>query len=198
MMAGSSLPASAHAAKSGVVPDDVVRMTHDFATCAVKNAPDEAGRLLARDFPSEAYRQAELQLIYDERICVGVGKLESGDLLVTGGLAEALLPRELAGSSLAARTPVDPAHPFEVRNEPQLMSVCMIRKSPDGVSALFATAPTSKEEKAAVQALMPTLVACVAKGQKVALSTSSVRAMLALVAYRMVKTYNAALLANEG
>jgi hypothetical protein len=195
-LAVAAAPASAQSSKLVGPPDLAVRMVHDFGQCVVKHAPDQARRVLARDYTTRAYKDSLRQLVADEHRCASAGRLSSNGLLFAGGLAEALLPGELAGAGLGARTVVDPAHPLSVHGESELMSVCLIRKSPDDVAALLATAPTTPEEQAAVQKLAPNIVDCVAKGQKMVLNTPSLRAMLALSAYRLVENYNAALAAN--
>jgi len=189
-------PAAAQSSKVTGTPDLAVRMVHDFSRCVVRHAPDQAQRVLARDYTTRAYKDSLRQLLLSEHSCAGAGRLSSNGLLFAGGLAEALLPRELAGASLAVRTVADPAHPFTVHDEGELMSVCLVRKSPEDVAALLATAPTTAEEKASIQKIAPNIVNCVSKGRKLVLNTPSLRAMLALAAYHLVENYNAALVAN--
>jgi hypothetical protein len=119
--------------------------------------------------------------------CLGFGEAHLNDLVFEGGMAEAILPVELHGATLASEVAFDPSHaPIRTRDERLVMSICIVRAAPDQVAALFETEPSSPSETGAFQSLAPMLSPCLRQGAEARLDRTSLRAMLALAAYRLV------------
>ena len=89
----------------------------------------------------------------------------------------ALLGRAAAGNAA-------PTYSFTDR-----VAMCMVRSAPDQVAALFATAPASAEETAAIAALGTPAQLCARAAQAtrpLSISPVGLRAMLATAAYRSI------------
>lgn len=168
-------------------PEDI-RMMHRHSRCVVDSAPNQAARVLSLDYRTDSYRRSLGNLIASPKHCAQFsGRLRMDRVLVAGAFAEALLPRALAGRSLAAAVAHDPARaPIEARDDGEYLGLCAVRSMPEQATALLATAAGSEEEKRAVAAVAPGLSGCVRTGASAKLNRPALRALVALAAYRIV------------
>jgi hypothetical protein len=171
----------------GTRPEDLAMM-HEFSRCIVKASPGQAARILQLDYRKDSYRRSLRNFAQWPRHCAPMGgRLRMAGVLLAGSFAEALLPRALAGRSLAAGVARDPARaPIEARDDGEYLGLCAVRTMPEQVSALLATAPSSEDEKKAVAVVAPGLPSCVRAGGSAIVNRPALRALLALAAYRMV------------
>jgi hypothetical protein len=168
-------------------PEDI-RMLHRHSRCVVDAAPNQAARVLSLDYRTDFYRRSLGNLVAASSRCAQFnGRLRMARVLVAGAFAEALLPRALAGRSLAAAVAHDPARaPIEARDDGEYLGLCAVRSMSEQVTALLATAAGSEEEKRAVAAITPGLSRCVRTGASAKLNRLALRALVALAAYRIV------------
>lgn len=168
-------------------PEDI-RMVHRHSRCVVDSAPAQAARVLALDYRTDSYRRSLGNLITASRACAPLnGRLRVARMLIAGAFAEALLPRALAGRSLATSVAHDPARaPIEARDDGEYLGLCAVRSMPEQVAALLATVAASEEEKSAAAAVTPGLSRCVRAGSSATLNRPALRALVALAAYRIV------------
>lgn len=163
------------------------RVLGTFARCVAERWPDRAAAILALDYRTEEYRRRIRGFAQDVWRCAPRGVLRFSQLPFAGNMAEALLPRRLAGRDLAAAVAFDSARPpIAARSESEMMSLCVVRTAPAKVAALLATRPGSGEEVASFGPLMGDVGGCVAAGAQMRLDRVGLRAMLALAAYRLV------------
>jgi hypothetical protein len=163
-----------------------IRALHDFARCVARNhwARSRAGEILAMDYRDAAAREALRAFVQERGQCVApFHALTTNNLLFAGAIAEAYLPRDRELATLVA---YDPARPvLQARSEIEVMSLCTVRAAPAPVAALFATAPATPEEAAALRALAPQLGQCLRAGAHSRVNGLEVRALLALAAWRL-------------
>lgn len=168
-------------------PEDL-RMLQDHARCIVEAKPEQTARILKLDYRTDSYRRSLQNLTGSPRNCAQfAGRLRMARVLLAGAFAEALLPRALAGRSLAAGVAHDPAKaPIVARDDGEYLGLCAVRSMPGPVAALLATAPASDEEKRAAAAVTPGLSPCIRAGAAATLNRPGLRALLALAAHRIV------------
>jgi hypothetical protein len=184
--AGASSAAGAAADDKRTTPEEL-RMLHDFTRCVAKERGAQVRRVLRLDYRTDAYRRSLRNLAADIHPCRPFrGILRMSGLLLVGGLAEALLPKELTGATLASRAAFDPSSPaIAARDDGEYLGLCAVRKMPDQVAALLATAPASAEEKDAAATISRDLGPCLKAGSSAKLNRPGLRALLALAAYRI-------------
>lgn len=167
-------------------PEDL-RMLHEYSRCVVEAAPNQAARILRLDYRTDSYRRSLWNLAETPSCATFDGRLRMAGVLLAGAFAEALLPRALAGRSLAGGVAHDPARaPMVARDDGEYLGLCAVRSMPDEVAALLATAPASDDEKRAAAAVAPGLSRCVRAGAAAKLNRPGLRALVALAAYRIV------------
>jgi hypothetical protein len=168
-------------------PEDL-RMVRDFSRCIVGQNGNQVRRLLSLDYRTDSYRRSLGNLATATRPCRPFsGVLRMASMLLAGGFAEALLPRALAGQTLASKVAFDPSEPaLNARDDGEYLGLCAVRSMPERVAVLLATAPASEEEKSAIDAIRPGLAPCVREGAAAILNRPGLRALLALAAYRIV------------
>jgi hypothetical protein len=162
----------------------------EIGQCIVSEHPAEARALLAMDFRTKPYGKAMQNLIHARATCPGVtipaGVYRSGSLLWGGSFAEALLARDHILPDLAAKTAYRADRPnIEARNAGELMAICAVRKDPATVAAVLGTDAATSQEFDALRAAGPAISACVPANSKSAFTRESLRALLALAAYRL-------------
>lgn len=163
------------------------RVLGTFSRCVALRWPDRAAAILALDFRTEDYRRRIREFARDVWRCAPHGVLRFSQLPFAGNMAEALLPRRLAGRDLATAVAFDSTRPpLAARGESEMMSLCVVRTVPAKVAALLATRAGSSEEVASFGPLMPDVAGCVAAGAQMRLDRVGLRALLALAAYRLV------------
>ena len=162
-------------------------MLHDFSRCVVEANPSQATRILKLDYRTDSYRRSLRNLARSPRHCAPLGgRLRMAGVLLAGAFAEAMLPRALAGRTLAAGVANDPARaPIGARDDGEYLGLCAVRSMPEQTAALLATAPASEDEKRAVAAITPGLSPCVRAGGAAKVNRPALRALLALAAYRI-------------
>lgn len=146
--------------------------------------------LLAMDFRDSGYGKAMRKLLDKPAACrhlpVSRGAHVSGGLLWGGALAEGLLERDGTLDRLGEATAYQPGRPsIEARNAGELMALCVVRANPVGVAALLGGEPGTGEEYQSIKALATTLSACVPANSKSEFTRESLRALIALGAYRL-------------
>jgi hypothetical protein len=185
--AGATAASAAPADDQRATPEEL-RMLHDFTRCVAGQSEGQARRVLGMDYRTGAYRRSLRNLAVEARACRPFGfDFRMSGVLYAGSLAEALLPKALAGSTLVSRAAVDPSRPaIPARDEGEYLGLCAVRMMPDRVAALLATAPGSAEEKDAAAAVSRDLGPCLKAGVSAKLNRPGLRALLALAAYRIV------------
>jgi hypothetical protein len=171
-------------------PEDV-RFMHDFSACVADEREADARKILALDFRTPEYDAAFGRLARRSSVCLAGGRLRSSGMLFAGGIAERLVEKQLAAADAATLIHTDPSRPIQARDEGETIGLCTVLAAPQKAAALFATAPTSKEEGAAIEAILPHLGPCVAAGSAARLNRAGIRSLLALAFYRLSQ-HNAA------
>lgn len=163
-----------------------IRVLHDFSRCAARRWGNRARAILAMDHRTEDYRVRIHRFAREQWPCAPRGELRFGQMLFAGGMAETLLRERLRSRSLAVSMAPDPARsPVLPRDRTEQMSLCTVRAVPAQVAALLETEAASAAENAALSALVPEVSRCLARGDSVAVNRVSLRALLALAAYRL-------------
>lgn len=169
---------------------EAVRARHIVGECLATRHPDRAREVLALDFRSRSYRDDLRELGRSGHHCAGdhLGRatLRSAGLPFAGSVAEALLETDGILADFAARTAYRPDVPaIEARNASEFMAFCAIRKDPAGTAAVLRSDPASSGEAAAFAAMGTTLSGCVPAKSELEFSYQSIRALLALGAWRL-------------
>lgn len=185
-----SVAPAASAAASRAAPDALaVQAMHNFGACIVDRTRPGAERVLAMDFRTPAYGKAMRALAKGHDACAWNSRLAFSPLLLNGAMAERIIANDHATArlptALAARPEADPATP-QARDLMERVALCTVRRAPESVAALLASAPTEKEEEQAFQALGQPLIGCVPAGKPVKLNRPGLRAILSLAAYRLL------------
>jgi len=168
-------------------PDEkAIIAMHAYGACIADRTRYGAEQVLAMD-PSDGSSHRML-----ERIAQGHPGCEPGrevkfnDALFRGGLAERMLAKRPGRERLVQTLSYDPGKKgIHAWDEVDVAGLCMVRKDPQAVAALFDTEPASAAEAQAEQALTPTFAGCVKAGQTLQLSRSTFRAMLAVAAWQI-------------
>ncbi|MBD58771.1 MAG: hypothetical protein CL808_01430 [Citromicrobium sp.] len=121
------------------------------------------------------------------------GELRMQDYYFRGALAERLIDKKLGDNALdgvAELAPVNATHPgsgplAQTYTYMYRMGECIARTDPAGSRALFDTKIDSDKEKEAIQALSPTIAACVPQGEAVQIDRVRLRLGLATMYYRL-------------
>lgn len=162
-----------------VSEEDRARQTmNSYAACLVRTRSVKVSRALARP---TAEVQSALAGLADSS-CLNDGKLKmSGDLL-RGALYRALYLRDFARTA-----PVSDAAPGAVPASSDVLQqfgYCVDQADPLNARAFVASVPATGAERAALQGLGPALSRCVAPGNNVRFSRSTLQGVLAEAAYR--------------
>ena len=164
-----------------------VEALHNFGGCIVKMTPSGAEAVLALDYRTDEYREKLRRLARGhDRCTLPRTELRFNGVLFAGAMAEALLEEpkrsvlrrlidaEEQASSISARSPLEE------------MTLCSVKTRPAAVGRLLKSDVQSEEEAQAIEALSPTLDACLAAAHKVELNRPALRSVLALAAWRVV------------
>ena len=158
----------------------------NYGSCVAGYTPAGARKVLAMDFRTTEYAEAMQRLARGHGRCAPRSRIKFNGLLFAGAMAEALLENEGTPAQLAVRLARNPARaPIPARSPVETMALCTVFAAPRETAGLLATAPASRDEARAAQALAPTLDACLASGRKVALNRPGLRSVLALAAWRI-------------
>ena len=166
-------------------PQDIRALGH-FARCIADRQRDRTRAILAMDDRSVAYLSELYRLAQSNRGCGPMGFMRFGVQLYVGGLAEAVLHHYVAMSDFARLVVADAARPrLEASNPNDTAALCSVRAAPDAAAAMLATEPATPEESVALGALVPTLSTCLGAGRAIRINRESMRALIALAAYRI-------------
>lgn len=183
-------PAAAPAAPSEAAAPDEVLVA---AACAIGRDPRTANNLLAALPRSPEERTAAMTFLRAAERCVrNDDGLRTSAMTLRGAAAEIFYETQFA-TAPAPRTPpleakplTRPAagNPVATELEPSYALVdCTVPKQPALVRALLTTNPGSEAEIAALTALNPTFLTCVARNARIAIDPHSIRTMFAEALY---------------
>ena len=162
---------------------EAVRTMHEFAGCVVRERGGEARAVLDMDFRTAAYRRRLRNLATANNRCLGRPVMSMSNLAFAGGLAEQLFLRSHAAIDAAALAAV----PLEARDRTEMLTHCVVRRSPTEARAVLHAAPTSPEEAAALGALRPAIAACLDGADEAQFNRTGLRSLVALALYRLAE-----------
>jgi hypothetical protein len=164
-----------------------VEAVNNYAKCIVEYGSDGPRAVLAMDYRTAEYRKKLKAIGKGHDYCLTPGaQLGSNQILVAGGLAEALLARDKRLSNLERYVAFDSSKASIVsRGLTETVAFCVVRAAPGKVANIFATVPASEDENKAMQAIGQQIIGCVPAGQTMKLNRPALRALLALAAYRL-------------
>ena len=167
-------------------PEELVRL-RDSMRCIAAAAPMQSTKLLDERSGTDGTTQADMyKLLNTNKRCFGFDTMRARGVVVPGFLAEAQLrkmPTERATQAVAYRAD---APNIKARDEGEAIALCTVRLKPMESWAVFATAPGSPEEKAAIAPLLPTLSECTPATAQAKFNRPGLRAVLALAYRRLV------------
>lgn len=166
-------------------PQDIRALAH-FSRCVADRQRDRTRAILAMDDRSTAYLSELYRLAQSNRGCGPMGFMRFGVQLYVGGLAEALLHHYVAMGDFPRLVAAEAARPrLEASNPNDAAALCSVRGAPDAAAAMLATEPATPEESVALGTLVPRLAACLGAGHAISINRESMRALIALAAYRI-------------
>ena len=166
-------------------PQDIRAFAH-FSRCIADRQRDRTRAILAMDDRSVAYLSELCRLAQANRGYGPMGFMRFGVQLYVGGLAEAVLHHYVAMRDFPRLVAADTTRPSPgVTNPNDVAAVCAVHASPDAAAAALATEPATPEESVALGALVPALSACLGAGRSLTTNRESMRALIALAAYRI-------------
>ncbi len=191
----AAFPAAAAQADGSPSSPREVRSMHALAACVAGKRDRDVRKVLAMDFRQREYGRELRSLSGRDPSCsklMGNSTLRADSVLFAGALAELVLERDIAGGDLAPRVAYNASRPaIEARNGAELMAICVVRRAPAETVSLLRTEAASPAEIEQLRAMSAALSGCIPPGQQVRLNRESIRALLALAAYRL-STHNAA------
>ena len=159
-----------------------------FAACVADNSGDKVAEVLTRDFRTTEYRNGLRNLSRANEGCarkVGLrGSMRMNNLPFAAALAEEMLRRDPAPlkARLAKAANGAEAPTFAPSDA---VAMCVARSAPDEVATLFATAPASAEEKAAL-APVETVAGMCSRDARLEISPIGLRSIVATASYRLL------------
>lgn len=172
----------------GTKADDLsVEAMHNFGGCVVQYTPAGAREVLTMDFRTDEYREKLRRLAKGHSRCTTPGtELRFNGVLFAGAMAEALL--EEPGSKVLARLSVvdELTAPLAARSPLEAMALCGVITRPAAAARLLESKVASEKENEAIEALSPTLSACLSGADKAELNRPALRSVVALAAWRIV------------
>jgi hypothetical protein len=160
---------------------------HNFGACVVRMTPAGAEEVLAMDFRTDEYREKLSRLAKGHDRCTRPRtELKFNGVLFAGAMAEALL--EEPGRRVLTRLSAaeDLAAPVAARSPLEAMALCGVITRPAAVGRLLESDVASDKEAEAIEALSPTLSACLTGADKAELNAPAMRSIVALAAWRIV------------
>jgi hypothetical protein len=167
--------------------DLALEAMQNFGACVVQMTPAGAEEVLAMDFRTDGYREELRRLAKGHDRCTRARtELKFNGVLFAGAMAEALL--EQPGRRVLTRLSVadDLTAPITARSSLEAMALCSVATRPAAVGRLLESEVASKQEAEAMEALSPTMAACLAGADKAELNAPAVRSLVALAAWRIV------------
>jgi len=176
----------AFAAEDESEPADALALEalHNYAACAVNRTPAGAEKMLSLEPGTPRFKAARRRFAQGHDMCAKRGdRLQFGGMIFGGDVAEALIVKKYNAAALAAAAAAPAPTPL---NTIEAIGMCVARAKPADVFALFATAPASDPEIAALKPTGDILPGCIPAGQTIKLNRPAVRAIYALGAYRLL------------
>ena len=198
MLCLAAVPAAAQNFRDGVESEGVdplaQRVMHDFGRCVAQAQPYEVRAMLAAEPGSEDYKRAANKIgQYSGRCVLNGGRLRMRGLPFAGSIAEGALMSGRENAGWEVRVAFDPAKPaYAARSEVDGLAACAVLYAPNEVKTLFATMPTTEQERSAFAALTPTIQKCLREGQTAKIDRMTLRSLMAVTAYRIARTNMAA------
>jgi hypothetical protein len=160
---------------------------HGYSSCVAQWREKDARALLALDFRTEEYRNELKRVAQRGMDCVPFSsEARFNGIVFVGGLAEALLERDLKGAELASAVRFDAARPpIRARDEGEYVGLCTVRSAPEGVDRLLKSKPAGKAEEKELKELMPFVSKCLSQGGQARFNEIGLRSLLAISAYRL-------------
>ena len=185
LMAMAFAAAQAQAAEPINLPEaDAVRTMHAFAACVVREQAGEVRAVLAMDFRARARGRRLQALARSNRRCFRHNWMGMSDLLFAGSLAEQLYLRDRREADVSALASSEGPAP---RSRSEALSYCVVRSAPGDSRAVLDTPAASLEEAAALDALRPSIGACLEGAQEARLNRPGLRALVALALYHLTE-----------
>jgi hypothetical protein len=160
---------------------------HNFGACVGRTTAAGAEEVLALDFRTDEYREKLSRLAKGHDRCTRPRtELKFNGVLFAGAMAEALL--EEPGRRVLTRLSAaeDLAAPVAARSPLEAMALCGVITRPAAVGRLLESDVASDKEAEAIEALSPTLSACLTGADKAELNAPAMRSIVALAAWRIV------------
>jgi len=182
----------------------VRRVANQFARCVADTRGNWAQQLLELPFTSESQiKQLHDRLGgWDDCLATYQFNLKLNEVSLLGGMAEKLtIKRFKAGDSSRFGSVTDDqlfASAAAPRNTSEDFAMCLVRKNPRAVRALIEAVPTSGEETASLNQLIPHLSTCVPSGMNLKLNAGTIRSYSAYGLYRLHLKYPSAVQNTEG
>jgi hypothetical protein len=169
----------------GTRADDLsVEALRNFGACVVQMTPAGAEEVLAMDFRTDEYREKLRRLAKGHDRCTRPRtELKFNGVLFAGAMAEALL--EEPGRRVLSRLPDELTAPLAARSPLEAMALCGVITRPAAAARLLESELASKDEDQAIEALTPTLNACLIGADKAELNRPALRSIVALAAWRI-------------
>ncbi len=169
---------------------EAVRALHSVGECLATRHSQRVRAVLALDYRTRSYRDDLRELGRNGGECaqdqLGRATLRSAGLPFAGSIAEALLEQDGILADLAGKTGYRADVPaIDARGASEFMAFCAIRKDPAGTAAVLRSDPASSGEAVALAAMGATLSGCVPAKSELEFSYQSIRALLALGAWRL-------------
>lgn len=191
---GTRMDRNANSARSVNSRDtnSAFQVANQFGQCLARREGKSMKRVLELSYGSGEQRKAMFGVMDSFDGCLGdsedFDQLATTGTLTAGGASEYFLKVEAKPEDIVAVKGMTDealaASAFKPRNGAEELALCVVRSSPEGVARLGRTIPTSKAEKAAVAAVLPSVGPCVREGQKLQLNAPSLRALLSYGLYR--------------
>lgn len=165
--------------------DLALEAMQNFGACVVQMTPAGAEEVLAMDFRTDEYRKKLARLAKGHDRCTRPRtELKFNGVLFAGAMAEALL--EQPGQRVLTRlSAADELSPIAPRSALEAMALCSVATRPAAVGRLLESGVASKQEAEAMEALSPTMTACLSGADKAELNVPAVRSIVALAAWRV-------------
>lgn len=163
-------------------------MVAKLANCVLERSEDKVVRLLTSDFRTTAYNNGLRNVMNANYGCARkaglVGRLRMDNLPFAAALAETMLLRDPTPLNVRlAKAAQGPQTPTFSRSDE--VATCVARSAPDDVAALLTSEPGFPSETQALAKVEPVARLC-SGGQKLELSPSGLRAIIATASYRLL------------
>jgi hypothetical protein len=169
-----------------------VRTLVEFSRCVARRRGPEAEALLAT-YRQPSFDRAAQLMSSRTFACTPDRSLRLFREVFAGGMAEEFVSTALGGGDFASGMRAGPGgRSLEPRDGTEAIGLCLVRNQPHAAAALLATAPASPEEQRLAVEMTSSVADCVAGGQIARITQPSLRAIVALAAYRLLKQNAAA------